>query len=149
VPGHVFDFQVLRSADLLAICNSSFSRMAAILAGDDQLCFCPSLTEQRLISYEPWLDTNFHVRFDDRRQRRSHLDLETARECALDKRLEIGRLGIELKRQSEAITRLKLQNATLRQQKAAYKRKLNLIQASTSWRLTAPLRRLIQLMRSF
>src|SRR5262249_10162453 len=42
LPTHIRDFEMLRRADYLAICNSSFSRMAAILAPDSQNCFAPS-----------------------------------------------------------------------------------------------------------
>ena len=42
LPDHVCDFEILRRADYLAICNSSFSRMAAILAPSTQRCFLPS-----------------------------------------------------------------------------------------------------------
>ncbi len=41
LPDYVRDFEILRRADDLAICNSSFSRMAAILAQPSQQCFLP------------------------------------------------------------------------------------------------------------
>ncbi len=65
LPEHVRDFEVLRRADYLAICNSSFSRMAAILAPANQRCFLPSFPEQRLVPYEPWIDPGFWARFAD------------------------------------------------------------------------------------
>ena len=57
LPRDLFDFRFLRRADVLAICNSSFSRMAAILADDAQRCFLPS--------FETW------VRFSGPQSRRS------------------------------------------------------------------------------
>jgi hypothetical protein len=63
IPEHVRDFEILRRADYLAICNSSFSRMAAILAPPMQKCFCPSLQTQSFAPYEPWMDRDFWIRF--------------------------------------------------------------------------------------
>ena len=60
---HVRDFEVLRRADYLAICNSSFPRMAAILAPPGQQCFIPSFTTQAFEPYEPWIDPAFWARF--------------------------------------------------------------------------------------
>ena len=66
IPEHVRDFEILRQADYLAICNSSFSRMAAILASPMQKCFCPSLQTQGFEPYEPWMDRDFWFRFGTR-----------------------------------------------------------------------------------
>lgn len=63
LPDHVRDFEVLRRADHLAICNSSYARMAAILAPDGQRCWLPSMRERRFLPYEPWIDPAFWVRF--------------------------------------------------------------------------------------
>jgi hypothetical protein len=60
---HVRDFEVLRRADYLAICNSSYPRMAAILAPPSQQCFIPSFTTQAFEPYEPWIDPAFWARF--------------------------------------------------------------------------------------
>jgi glycosyltransferase involved in cell wall biosynthesis len=65
LPAHVRDFEVLRRADYLAICNSSFSRMAAILAPSTQCCFLPSFQTQCFAPYEPWIDPAFWARFAD------------------------------------------------------------------------------------
>jgi capsular polysaccharide biosynthesis protein/glycosyltransferase involved in cell wall biosynthesis len=65
LPDHVRDFEVLRRADYLAICNSSFSRMAAILGPDAQRCFLPSIQERRIVPYEPWDHNEFWQRFGD------------------------------------------------------------------------------------
>ena len=65
LPDHIRDFQILRRADQLAICNSSFSRMAAILADVSQRCFCPSFETRGFVPYEPWIDPSFWVRFTD------------------------------------------------------------------------------------
>jgi glycosyltransferase involved in cell wall biosynthesis len=63
LPDHHFDFEVMRRADYLAICNSSFSRMAAILAPSTQKCFLPSFQTQSFEPYEPWIDPAFWRRF--------------------------------------------------------------------------------------
>jgi glycosyltransferase involved in cell wall biosynthesis len=65
LPSHVRDFEVLRRADYLAICNSSFSRMAAILASSAQKCFVPWLQKRCFIPYEAWNDDAFWERFND------------------------------------------------------------------------------------
>ena len=63
LPEHVRDFEVLRRADCLALCNSSYSRMAAMLAPSTQKCFAPSFQEARFLPYEPWIDPAFWDRF--------------------------------------------------------------------------------------
>jgi hypothetical protein len=63
LPDFLRDFEILRRADYLAICNSSFSRMAAILAHRTQKCFLPELQTKRFVPYEPWLDGDFWRRF--------------------------------------------------------------------------------------
>jgi glycosyltransferase involved in cell wall biosynthesis len=65
LPDHVRDFEILRRAEYLAICNSSFSRMAAILAPSPQKCFLPSFQTQDFVPYEPWIDPAFWARFAD------------------------------------------------------------------------------------
>lgn len=62
LPEHIRDFEVMRRADYLAVCNSSFSRMAAILA-TSQKCFLPSFETQSFEPYEPWMDPAFWARF--------------------------------------------------------------------------------------
>ncbi len=63
LPAHVVDFEVLRRADHLAACNSSFSHMAALLAPDAQRCAIPSFDAARFEPYEPWIDAGFWARF--------------------------------------------------------------------------------------
>jgi hypothetical protein len=63
LPYHIRDFEILRRADYLAICNSSFSRMAAILADPTQKCFLPSFQRKAFVPYEPWIDDGFWARF--------------------------------------------------------------------------------------
>ena len=63
LPGHVRDFEIMRRADCLAICNSSFSRMAAVLAPSNQRCFLPSFQSQCFTPYQPWIDSGFWARF--------------------------------------------------------------------------------------
>ena len=65
LPDHIRDFEILRRADALAICNSSFSRMAAILAPPTQKCFLPSFRTRSFEPYEPWMDPAFWARFVD------------------------------------------------------------------------------------
>ncbi len=65
LPEHVLDFEILRRADRLAICNSSYSRMAAILAPDSQQCVLPSFGTQAFEPYDPWTDSAFWARFAD------------------------------------------------------------------------------------
>ena len=67
LPDHICDFEILRRADYLAICNSSFSRMAAILAPSTQRCFLPSFQTQDFVPYEPWIDPGFWTRFAETR----------------------------------------------------------------------------------
>lgn len=59
------DFEIMRRADMLAIANSSFSRMAAILANDGQNCGCPNFGQRAILPYQPWIDPDFWGRFDD------------------------------------------------------------------------------------
>ena len=65
LPEHVRDFEILRRADHLAICNSSYSRMAAMLASPNQKSYVPSFQTQSFSPYEPWIDPNFWGRFRD------------------------------------------------------------------------------------
>ncbi len=63
LPTDIRDFEILRRANYLAICNSSFSRMAAILAHPTQKCFLPSFRTKDFVPYEPWIDDGFWARF--------------------------------------------------------------------------------------
>ncbi len=65
LPEYVRDFEILRRADYLAICNSSFSHMAAVLGPSTQKCFLPSFQAQGFVPYEPWIDPGFWVRFEE------------------------------------------------------------------------------------
>jgi glycosyltransferase involved in cell wall biosynthesis len=60
----VVDFEIMRRADLLAVCNSSFSRMAAILAEDGQKTVIPNFEEERFIPFEAWSVEPFWSRFE-------------------------------------------------------------------------------------
>lgn len=57
------DFAILQAADVIAICNSSFSRLAAILAADQQRAFIPSFATETFEPYEPWASDRFWQRF--------------------------------------------------------------------------------------
>ncbi|MGB6535139.1 MAG: alpha-1,2-fucosyltransferase [Xanthobacteraceae bacterium] len=63
LPDFLRDFEILRRADYVAICNSSFSRMAAILAHPAQKCFLPTFRTRGFLPYDPWLDRDFWARF--------------------------------------------------------------------------------------
>ncbi|HEX8662620.1 MAG TPA: glycosyltransferase [Beijerinckiaceae bacterium] len=64
LPADVLDFEIMRRAGHLAIANSSFSRMAAILAPESQACACPDFGKRALAAYEPWIDEGFWSRFE-------------------------------------------------------------------------------------
>jgi glycosyltransferase involved in cell wall biosynthesis len=74
LPDYVRDFEILRRADYLAMCNSSFSRMAAILAASTQKCFLPSFETQSFVPYEPWIDPAFWARFADSKRGANSVD---------------------------------------------------------------------------
>lgn len=57
------DFHVMRRAKVLAMCNSSFSRMGALLGDDDKQVYIPNCPEKRFEPYEPWQDRAFWDRF--------------------------------------------------------------------------------------
>jgi glycosyltransferase involved in cell wall biosynthesis len=63
VPDNIADFIVLRRAAHLALANSSFSRMAAILAGEEQQGQLLSLTSGEFEPYDAWQDREFWARF--------------------------------------------------------------------------------------
>ena len=65
LPDYIRDFEAMRRSDYLAICNSSFGRMAAILAESTQKCFLASFPAQSFVPYEPWIDPGFWARFAD------------------------------------------------------------------------------------
>lgn len=67
VPDYVREFEMLKRADYLAIANSSFSRMAAILGLATQKCFIPSFQTRAFQPYEPWIDRGFWARFANKR----------------------------------------------------------------------------------
>ncbi len=75
LPHHIKDFEVLRRADYMAICNSSFPRFAAILAPSEQKCFLPSFETQCFEPYQPWMDPAFWPRFAHTWSR-AHLSIE-------------------------------------------------------------------------
>ncbi|NUB13735.1 glycosyltransferase [Azospirillum brasilense] len=65
LPAHLIDFEVLRRAGHLGIANSSFSRMASLLAPDGQRVAVPDIRTKRLVPYDPWGERAFWERFDD------------------------------------------------------------------------------------
>lgn len=58
------DFHALSRCDMLTVINSSYSRMAALLADDKQVRFIPDIVEKRFVPYDPWEDENFWQRFE-------------------------------------------------------------------------------------
>lgn len=72
-PHYLADFEIMAQADVLAICNSSFSRMAALLAPETQRCFIPALGPASFVPYEPWASDHFWQRFGAPATRRRSL----------------------------------------------------------------------------
>jgi hypothetical protein len=62
-PRFLADFAIMAAADILAISNSSFSRMAAILAPPAQHCFIPAGETETFEPYDPWASDHFWQRF--------------------------------------------------------------------------------------
>jgi hypothetical protein len=62
-PRYLADFEILVRADILAIANSSFSRMAALLAPATQRCFIPSPAAEGFEPYDAWAPDDFWRRF--------------------------------------------------------------------------------------
>jgi 2-polyprenyl-6-hydroxyphenyl methylase/3-demethylubiquinone-9 3-methyltransferase len=91
MPADLADFFLLRDADVALICNSSFSRMASLLAEEGQQVFLPDFTAKRFLAYDPWDDRAFWAWFHpDKRpdalvasQRRVSLRLRQALGVAL------------------------------------------------------------------
>lgn len=146
LPDEVFDLQALRCADILAICNSSFSRMAAILADDSQRCFCPSFARRTFEPYKPWLDTSFWARFNnDKSDHEMGLSDKGVRERAIAVRVELGRAHKELERLREDAQKRNYEFERLRKDQ----HRLRAVYTSRSWRITAPLRWAMRFLRSF
>jgi transposase len=62
--GGVFDdLAGMREADILALCNSSFSRSAALMAADGQRQMIVDFDAGRLVGYDAWADRGFWRRF--------------------------------------------------------------------------------------
>jgi FkbM family methyltransferase len=53
-PSHLADFSMLRSADAMAISNSSFGFMASMLNRKCRTFLRPHLPTRQLVSYDPW-----------------------------------------------------------------------------------------------
>ena len=87
------DFYALSEADVLLLCNSSFSRIAALLAEPHQRCFLPDFDERRFVPYSPWEETNFWSRFsgEDLRCGPEAFALHKTRLRSIDLRLALGR----------------------------------------------------------
>lgn len=58
------DFTCLQRSSRLTVVNSSFSRMASLLAEEGQTAYLPNVVAQRFERYEPWLDEDFWMRFE-------------------------------------------------------------------------------------
>jgi hypothetical protein len=62
--GAVFDdLAAMREADILGLCNSSFSRVAALMASDDQRQALVDFDAKTLVDYAAWSDRAFWRRF--------------------------------------------------------------------------------------
>ncbi|CAN7407945.1 glycosyltransferase [Bosea sp. LjRoot9] len=64
LPPAMLDFEIMRRAGQLAVCNSSFSRMAAILAPDSQNAVIADFDGQRLTPFDAWSFEPFWSRFE-------------------------------------------------------------------------------------
>jgi hypothetical protein len=62
--GFMPDFCGMQRCSILAASNSSFSRMAAMLADDSQIAYLPNMKTQRFERYAAWLDEDFWARFE-------------------------------------------------------------------------------------
>lgn len=60
---HIGDFHALSAADVSLICNSSYSRMAALLGRPGQRCLLADIATARFEPYDAWEDTAFWHRF--------------------------------------------------------------------------------------
>jgi hypothetical protein len=58
------DFWAMQHCAILAASNSSFSRMAAMLADDRQIAYLPNMKTQRFERYDVWHDEGFWARFE-------------------------------------------------------------------------------------
>ena len=58
------DFHTLSSGDIIFVINSSFSRMASLLASDLAQCYIPDIAMKKFIPYSPWEDMYFWDRFE-------------------------------------------------------------------------------------
>jgi hypothetical protein len=96
------DFICLQYVDELAIANSSFSRMAAILANDKQHCYCPNFSDERFERYQPWPGSSFWERFEDDVGRDSRMGsgLQARRLRSIDSRYELGKRKLRNQRLS-------------------------------------------------
>jgi hypothetical protein len=64
LPALIIDHCVMRAADTLLMVNSTYSRTAAMLAKDHQVALLPSIQQQAFLSYSPWSDPSFWLRFN-------------------------------------------------------------------------------------
>jgi hypothetical protein len=62
--GFMPDFMGMQRSHVLALVNSSFSRMAALLAADSQVAYLPNMKAQRFERYAPWDEEDFWSRFE-------------------------------------------------------------------------------------
>lgn len=58
------DFMGMQRSHVLAMVNSSFSRMAGLLADDGQVAYLPNMKTQRFERYAPWHEEDFWSRFE-------------------------------------------------------------------------------------
>jgi hypothetical protein len=72
-PRLLADFEILAHSDVLAACNSSFSHMAALLAGPAQRAFIASPKTESFEPWDPWASDDFWRRFGAPTARRRSL----------------------------------------------------------------------------
>lgn len=63
MPEHVRDFMLMRDADYLLACNSSFSTLASLLAEEGQTCLLVDHERQTFVPFDLWTEQRFWHRF--------------------------------------------------------------------------------------
>ena len=100
VPTHIIDFEILRRADRLAVANSSFSRMSALLARDGQEVSIPSIKSEAFQPWAAWTERSFWDMFapEDAEKRGCGSSLAAVRQRSLSLRCSLSEVGAEFTR---------------------------------------------------
>ncbi len=65
IPDHVRDFMLMRDANYLLACNSSFSTLASLLAEEDQTCLLANYQHKTFVPFDLWAEQRFWHHFAD------------------------------------------------------------------------------------